>query len=98
MGKKVSKKYLKMSKVYSVFSSEWEDILDFSETSLKEMYDYESRGIPIPNKRENGYYVGKQHMDIQIEMWRKDLQEGILTRRELYEDGKFPKWWLNKVI
>lgn len=87
-----------MSKVYSIFSSEWENILDFSETSLKEMYDYESRGTPISNKRKNGYYVGKQHMDIQIEMWRKDLQEGILTRRELYEDSKFPNWWLNKVI
>jgi hypothetical protein len=98
MGKRISNKYLKMSKIYSIFSSEWKDDLDFSEKSLKEMYDYESRGVPVENTKDNGFYVGKQYMDVHITMWRKDLREGLITRKELYEDGRFPKWWLNKVI
>ena len=61
------------------------------------MFLYESNGIPLKNK-ENGYYWGKKHMDVTLEMWKTDLKTGLLFKHELYEDEKFPKWWLDKVL
>jgi len=55
------------------------------------MFLYESNGIPLKNK-ENGYYWGKKHMDVTLEMWKTDLKTGLLFKHELYEDEKFPKW------
>lgn len=63
-----------------------------------EMFNYESRGSPITNPRKNGYFVGKQWMDVHIKMWQEDLKKGYLTRKELYDDSIFPNWWLDKVL
>ena len=93
---KISKKFLKMSEIYKIFSYSWES-LDFSDKALEEMYDWESKGIKIKNKN-NGFLVGKQYMDVHIEMWRRDILEGLLFKFELYEDNKFPNWWLDKVL
>lgn len=93
---KVSKKYMKMIEVYKLFTTEWPD-LDWGRECLEEMYLFESRGVKFHNP-DNGYFVGKQYMDVHITMWRQDLKDGILIKRELYEDGRFPKWWLDKVL
>ena len=98
MKKKVSNKFRKMSEVYYIFSREWENMLDFSDDSLFNMYHYESSGVPIENARNNGYFVGKQYMDVHIEMWKIDIKDRILTKQELYEDETFPNWWLDKVL
>ena len=98
MKKKVSNKYLKMSQVYCIFSSSWKDVLDFSDESLVEMYKYESTGSSIKNPLTNGFYVGKQWMDVTIKMWREDLNQKLLRKEELYKDPTFPDWWLNKVL
>ena len=87
-----------MSDVYRIFSRQWEHILDYSEQSLIEMFNYESHGTPINNPSRNGFYVGKQWMDVHITMWHEDFEKGYLTRKELYDDPTFPDWWLDKVI
>lgn len=95
---KVSKNFIKMSKVYRIFANYWENILDFSDDSLLQMYKYETFGEHIGDCNRNGFYVGKQWMDVNIKMWREDIQTGILTKHELYSDGSFPEWWLKKVL
>lgn len=37
-------------------------------------------------------------MDITIAMWREDIQQGLLTKFELYEDPNLPDWWLDRVL
>jgi hypothetical protein len=95
---KVSKKYLRMSEVYQIFSSSWKHTLDFSEDSLIDMYQYETYGTQIKDKQTNGFYVGKQWMDANIKMWREDLENKLLSKQELYEDKTFPHWWLDKIL
>jgi hypothetical protein len=90
---KIKAKYRRMSEVYTLFSNEW-DGLDFSPSALEEMFLYESMGVPIQTKM-NGYFYGKQWMDVHLAMWKEDIQSGILRIEELY-DGKLPKWWLDK--
>ena len=64
------------------------------------MYLYETRGegdlsIGLFGKeKENGYAVGKKWMNVHIEMWKKDIQQGILFRFELEKD--YPKWFIGE--
>lgn len=95
---KISKKYLKMSEVYCIFSSPWKNSLDFSENALVNMYNYETFGKKMEHPNTNGFYVGKQWMDVMIVMWREDINKSLLKKHELYEDGCFPRWWLDKVL
>ena len=96
--RKVSKKFLIMSDVYRIFSRQWEHMMNYDQDSLVEMFNYESHGTPITDPRRNGYFVGKQWMDVHIKMWREDIEKGYLTRQELYDDPTFPNWWLDKVL
>ena len=73
-------------------------MMDYSYESLVDMFNYESYGTPITNPRRNGYFVGKQWMDVHVKMWREDIEKGYLTRQELYNDPTFPHWWLDKVL
>jgi hypothetical protein len=86
-----------MAEVYKLFS----DRGDFSEKSLLEMYNYESRGIGDLEQglfcnNWNGYYLGKKNLNITVSMWKEDIKTGLLHMVELYND--FPHWWLNKVF
>lgn len=63
---------------------------------IVELYNSESYGIPVSEK--NGFYLGKKWMDVQIKMWKEDLQVGIISKYELYQDETFPRWWLEKVL
>lgn len=96
MPKAMSQKFLKMAEVYKIFANEWKSMLDFSDVALKEMYEYESRGVPII-RPDNGFEVGKKWLNVHVAMWNKDIKDGILFRHELY-DGTFPEWWLDQVL
>jgi hypothetical protein len=96
--RKVSNKFRKMSEVYKIFSRQWEHVLDYSEESLVEMFNYESHGTDITNRQRNGYYVGKQWLNVHIEMWKEDFEKGYLRKQELYDDPTFPNWWLDSVF
>lgn len=95
--KKIKNKYRRMADVYKIFARHWIDELDFSETALHEMYQHESLGIPIITDN-NGYEVGKKYLNLTVTMWKKDIQDGILFRHELYEEPLFPHWWLDKIL
>jgi len=87
-----------MSNLYKLFSKDWEDILDYSEDSLYEMYYSEIYGLEVsPN---NGYYVGKKWLNVQVDMWLKDIHDRLLFKQELYDDPMFSEyhWWLDKIL
>ena len=71
-------------------------MLDYSDEAMIEMYNSESYGTPV--NRHNGFYVGKQWLNVNVTMWREDIQRGLLFEKELYNDPKFPHWWLDKVL
>jgi len=85
-----------MSELYKHFSRDWNN-LDYSEESLIELYEQESfgKGTCKPN---NGYDVGKKWLNVNVSMWKEDLERGYLFKWELYEDPKLPDWWLDKVL
>ena len=86
-----------MCVVYYYFSKEWEHICDYSDESMMEMFLYESFGEGNPDN-SNGYYLGKKWMDVGIEMWREDIEKGLLFKWELYDSPDLPDWWLDKVL
>lgn len=86
-----------MCEIYKIFSHEWKHICDYSHNSMVELYLYESRGEGHPDKL-NGYYVGKRWLNVYVDMWRQDIEDGILFKFELYYSGRFPTWWLDSVL
>ena len=85
-----------MCEIYRIFSKDWEDCLDFSEQKMVELYYSESYGEPVSS--DNGYYIGKRYLNLQVTMWKEDISKGLLRKFELYEDGNYPHWWLDRVI
>lgn len=63
---------------------------------LVEMYNGESHGDPI--SPDNGFAVGKKWMNVSITMWKEDIAQHLLLEKELYDDPKFPHWWLDTVF
>ncbi len=84
-----------MSELYLLFGSD-KGSLDFSDEALLSLYNHESYGTSLSPK--NGFAVGKQYLNLQVTMWREDLRRGWLFKHELYEDGRFPAWWLDSVL
>lgn len=93
---RVSPKFKVMSELYKLFSKDWESILDYSDQALVEMYQFETYGNPI--KDTNGYYHGKKWLNVTVDMWKEDLEKGLLFKQELYDDVKYPTWWLDSVL
>ena len=62
-----------------------------------ELYEHESRG-QIRCSENNGYFNGKRVMSITVQMWKEDIESRMLFKYELYEDGRFPHWWLDKIL
>jgi hypothetical protein len=63
---------------------------------MLEMYNFDTYGTPIsPN---NGYLLGKRWCSVNIAMWKEDIEKGYLFKKELYEDGKYPHWWLDSIF
>lgn len=85
-----------MCEVYRIFSKDYENFCDFSDSSIIELFNNESYGSPVSDK--NGFYVGKKWLNVTIKMWKEDIECGMLYKWELYEDGKFPEWWLDSVL
>jgi hypothetical protein len=84
-----------MSEMYSLFGQSMGE-LDFSDEALLSLYNHESYGLPLSPK--NGFAVGKQYLNVQVTMWREDIRRGWIFKHELYEDGRFPHWFLDSVL
>lgn len=85
-----------MCDVYMVFAHDWVDCLDFSDEKKVELFNTESYGGRC--SRNNGFYHGKKWLNVTVTMWKEDVRCGNLFLRELYEDDKFPHWWLDSVF
>jgi len=92
----VSKKFKRMAEVYKIFASEWESAFDFSDKMVIEMFNHESFGAPV--SKQNGYSLGKKWMDVNIKMWKEDIDKSNLMKWELYDDPRFPHWWLDGIF
>lgn len=92
-----SKKFLRMSEVYRHFAREAEHCLDLSDEALLELYNYESFGGSTPSPK-NGFYFGKRMLNLNVTMWKEDIERSILFKWELYDDPSYPHWWLDQVI
>jgi hypothetical protein len=67
---------------------------DFSDEAALRMYKAESLGgshkFPYYENIDgkfNGYALGKHFMDLQLKMWKEDIQSGILFKYELLDDS-----------
>lgn len=89
-------KFKRMCEVYTIFSKDWQHILDHTDQAKIELFNHESYGTPISNN--NGYSVGKKWLNVHVSMWKEDIQKGLLFKRELYADKKFPHWWLDSIF
>lgn len=49
-------------------------------------------------RRPNGYALGKKWATVMVQMWRKDIKDGLLFESELYREGRYPHWWLDEVL
>jgi hypothetical protein len=85
-----------MSEVYRIFSKDWENLVDFSDEMLIELYNSESYGTRV--SQSNGFLLGKKWLNVTVKMWLEDIALGTLFKKELYEDPKFPHWWLDGVF
>lgn len=95
-----SRKFNRMCEVYKMFvdSYGFDAIFDWSEEAKLKAFNIETYGLSAENDRENGYCYAKHVIDLTVKMWREDILKGLLFKRELYQDAKFPHWWLNKVL
>ncbi len=93
---KVSNRFQKMSEIYRIFSNDWKDTLDYSQEALVELYQAESLGgVVSPN---NGFSIGKMYLNLHVTMWKEDIAKGYFFKKELYDDPKFPHWWLDSIF
>lgn len=97
---KITKKWMLMATIYQKFCPN-EDCYDFGPVSAERMFLFESTGLPkliLIDKvggKFNGFLVGKHWMDATIKMWKEDIDNGLLSRKDLEID--FPGWFLNKI-
>ncbi len=89
-------KFKRMCEIYRIFSKDWEHLHDYSDQSMIELYNHESYGTPISQK--NGFALGKKWLSVQVTMWKEDIDSGLLFKHELYNDDKFPHWWLDSIF
>lgn len=85
-----------MCEIYLIFANDWKDCCDFSDQMKIELFNTESYGGRCSSN--NGYYVGKKWLNVTVSMWKEDIKDGMLRLHELYEDDKFPHWWLDSVF
>lgn len=92
----VSNRFKQQAEIYRLFAKDWEALLDFSDEALLSLYNHESYGTQLSDK--NGFAVGKKFLNVQVTMWREDLANHSIFKWELYEDERFPQWWLDSVL
>lgn len=93
---RVNDKYRRMCEIYKIFSPDNCPSLTHTEEDMLELFNQESLGGTV--SETNGYYWGKVWMSITVKMWKEDIQNKLLFLFELYEDPKFPHWWLDSVF
>jgi hypothetical protein len=93
---RIGEKFLKMCQIYRIFAKDWENCVSFDDDMLMEAYIHETHGGPI--SPDNGFALGKKWLNLQVKMWKEDIHSGLLLKKELYDDGKFPPWWLDSVL
>ena len=98
----ISRNWLEKAKIYKIFAKGITE-LDFSNKSACDMYEYETfgqgnLGSNIFDNTDNGFFWGKQRMDVTLKMWVQGIKEGLLTKAELFADSKFPNKWLKEVL
>lgn len=81
---KISNRYRKKAERYLYFSRYWHHMLDLTEDSLIECYNWESFGHRVKSTN-NAYVVGKSWMDVNITIWKEDIANGLLLPEELEE-------------
>jgi hypothetical protein len=92
----LSQRYRRMCDVYLIFVEDWKHLVDLSDEAKVELFNHESLGFPIsPN---NGYALGKKWLNVQVTMWFEDIEKGLFWSSELYEDPKYPHWWLDSIF
>ena len=91
----VSPKFKRMAELYRLFAAGFGEN-DFAEAAMVSLYNHESYGTDLSAK--NGFAVGKQYLNVQVTMWREDLRAGLISRKDLYDDERFPAEWLDSVL
>ncbi len=89
-------KFKRMCEVYHIFSKDWEHLFDYSDQSKIDLFNHESYGTKLNSN--NGYALGKKWLNVHVKMWKEDIRSGILFKHELYNDPKFPHWWLDSIF
>jgi hypothetical protein len=54
--------------------------------------------LDFSDEQTNGYMHGKKWLNLNVTMWKEDIEKGLLFVHELYEDPKFPHWWLDRIF
>lgn len=98
-----TKSWWKMAEIYKIFAVGY--TCDFSLKSAQELFDHESGRVFRPGtgvfiNEKNGYAIGKKWCDVQVKAWLYDLEkpDWYWVLKNLYSDGLFPHWWLNKIF
>ena len=91
----VSKRFRDLCKIFEIFSKEFDGLL-YDDQQIIDLYNKESYGSEIDLR--NGYFIGKKWMNVNVAMWKEDLELGLLFKHELYSDEKYPHWWLDSVL
>lgn len=92
----VSKKFKRMAEVYKIFGVGWTDYHEFTDEKLIELFNHESFGTPVSDN--NGYALGKKWLNVNVSMWFEDIEKGYFFKSELYQDEKYPHWWLDNLF
>ena len=93
-----------MAEIYKIFAHDYLHCCSFDEKAAQDMFVAESLGkfLAYNSKNENGkfngYAVGKHWMDVTISMWAEDIKTGMLRKKEITDDPKFPLWWSEKIL
>ena len=107
---KISNKWKKQTEIYKLFASHLSEKC-FSLKHAEDMYLYESIGkgdlnnlisgifVQTQDKESiNGYALGKKWLNLTVTMWKEDIKNRLLFKHELYEDDKYPVWWLDSIL
>ena len=82
----ISKKYaLRAAHYRRVARSQAVAGLAFDEDALRELYDWESRGVGSVDKSKNGFAYGKWCVDLSVSMWIEDILKGDFCKAEFLE-------------
>ncbi len=92
----LSQRYLRMAPLYKLFGTGWTNYHLFTDEKLIELFNNESYGTKL--SENNGFALGKRWLNVNVAMWIEDNNKGELCKIELYQDERFPHWWLDSIL